>query len=135
MKLSIKNRLVIASVMLLCIIVCGCGGGGGGIKEIRVDPQGIYQSGFTFGGAHYTIIDQAPRGQLFLTPEPSMIIVPEGSDRVMYWQIGSGALFVAKVTATIRADIGFGTISGSGTIYATSMINGSRVTMTYWQRS
>lgn len=122
--------LLLSSVLLLS----GCGGSGGesgGNPQVSIDSQGVYKNPSANGGPPYTIVDVTPSGQPFLSESVSLVIVPEGNDRVMYYTTSSGILFVAKVTAVVDSVAGIGTLSGSGTAYAPTRIRGGRVNMTF----
>ena len=122
--------LLLSSVLLLS----GCGGSGGesgGNPQVTIDSQGVYKNPSANGGPPYTIVDVTPSGQPFLSESVSLVIVPEGNDRVMYYTTSSGILFVAKVTAVVDSVAGIGTLSGSGTAYAPTRIRGGRVNMTF----
>jgi hypothetical protein len=110
---------------------CGGGGGGAGNSQVKIDPQGVYKNPSATGGPQYTVIDVPPAGQLFLSDNVALVVVPESNDRVMYYTTSSGILFVAKVTATVDAVAGIGTLSGSGTAYAPTRVLGGRVSMTF----
>lgn len=121
----------IAAITIMGVGSCGGGGGGNGSTQQSIDPGGIYSNPLASGGPNFTIIDQPAAGTPFVGRSAYLFVAPDGPDRVMVFAVGSGIVFVAKVTATVDPVVGFGTISGSGTAYAPTIMNGARVSMIF----
>jgi hypothetical protein len=121
-----------AGLISLLLVSCGgSGGGGDGSSQQSIDPGGLYANVVASGGPGFTIIDQPAPGVPFVVNDPSMFVAPDGTDRVMALTLASGLVFVAKVSATVDPVAGFGTISGTGTAYAPTVIRGARVRMIF----
>ena len=121
----------IAVLTILGLASCGGGGSGDGSTQQSIDPGGFYKNALASGGPGFTIIDQPAAGVPFVVRNPFMFVAPDGADRIMVFTIASGLVFVAKVTATVDPVAGFGTISGTGTAYAPTIIEGARVSMIF----